>query len=141
MKKEKIQEILKRNQPAYVKGNKILNNNLLVKNLKKFIVIGTGKAKNPVRGKAEVFRRLVVFADILSQEIERLSDELVKDKVEIFFPDADDPQKVIVVKDVETGEKYATVDSMSKKGDWEKSLRQLKNESVAEGSYSEEKFQ
>lgn len=138
MKIEKIKEILGKNSPAYAKGNSILNNNLLVKNLDKFIRVGLSKSTDKVRGKAEVFRRLVVFSTILQDSIQALSDQLVEDKVAEYFPSESDPQKVIVQND--DGDKYAVVVPFDGKTDWSRALKRRKTESIAEGSYTEEKF-
>jgi hypothetical protein len=75
-----------------------------------------GRAEDKLKAKADVYRHMIRYAQQVFEYIEELEQELIDNKVEVYFPE--DKEKVIVIKDT------LFIEDMETHKDWNRAYKQ-----------------
>lgn len=91
-------------------------NKFLEKNLSKYFNVRMSRAENPLEAKADIYRKLIRYVQRVINKIEEIEKDLIKEKVEIFFPA--DKEKVYLKE----GEIH--IENMKTRKDWNRAYKQ-----------------
>ena len=91
------------------------------KGLHKFLAVSQTHTSDPLKTKADLYRKMLQYRVLLDEKIDEFETALTASGVEIYFPK--DEEYVVTEKNKDTGDTETVVKKMTTKSHWNKAMK------------------